>query len=321
MLTYFIKRMGSSVFLMFIVSFVSFSVLMILPGDPVQLMLGMDAPPKAAAVLRAQLGLDKPWYIQYTHWLIGLLQGDLGQSFIYQQSVQSLIVQRLPLTISITLFSLMISLAISLPLGIVSAIKRGKWIDRIIQVFVQIGLAIPNFWIAILLILLFSVYLSLFAPSGYVPLSKGILPHLKSILMPSLSLAFVEAAAMIRMLRASLIDVIDEDYMIFAQTSGVASMPTHIYYAMRNSLVGPLTLLGFQVMGLLSGVVIIENIFALPGIGRLLLIAVEKRDLILVQGLIIFITFSVIMINLIIDILYRVIDPRVQLEKGVEKTA
>lgn len=311
-----LNRLVSALVLMLFVSFLSFVVLMMLPGDPVELMLGMEAPPDVAAELRHQLGLDLPWYVQYGNWLFNLLRGDMGESLTQNGPVWQLIIDRLPLTLSVAFFSIMITLALAIPLGLLAGIKKGSWIDGVIQAFVQLGLAVPSFWIAILFILVFAVMIPIFPPSGYVPLSDGFWPHMKSLLLPSLSMAIVEAAVLIRMIRASLLDVLNQDYMTFAKTKGLSAFHRYIHYALRNSLIGPITLLGLQVMNLISGVIIIENIFALPGLGRLLFVAVGQRDLILVQGLVIFFVFTVIVINLFIDGLYAKLDPRIKLDGG-----
>ncbi|CCQ93974.1 putative peptide transport system permease protein BAB2_1050 [[Clostridium] ultunense Esp] len=311
---YWFHRVRSALLLIVLVSFFSFLVLMMLPGDPVQLMLGMEAPPEVAEELRAQLGFDKPWYVQYGEWIWNLIHGDLGVSILYGQPVSALILERIPLTLSITLLSLALSLLLALPLGIISAVKKGSWADKMIQWLVQIGLAVPNFWVGILFILFFAVHLKILPPSGYTPITEGLIPHLTSILLPCSSLALAEAAVLIRMIRASLLEVLDRDYMTFARTKGLSRFRRYTHYALRNSLIGPITLLGFQVMNLLGGVIVIENIFALPGLGRLLLIAVRQRDLILVQGLVIVLTFTVILINLLLDLLYTLIDPRIKLQ-------
>ncbi|PLR75757.1 hypothetical protein CU633_19355 [Bacillus sp. V3-13] len=318
---YYLNRIASSLLLILFISFFSFLVLMMLPGDPVQLMLGMEAPQEVAEELRAQLGLDKPWYVQYGDWIINSLQGDLGLSFLYGEPVAALIIERIPLTLSITFFSLVLSLLFAIPLGVLAAVRKGAVFDKVIQLYIQAGLAVPSFWIAILLILFVSIKLQLLPPSGYVPISEGLFVHLKSILLPSISLAIVESATMTRLIRTSLLDVLEKDFITFAKAKGLSSFRRNIAYGLRNSLIGPVTLLGLQVIGLIGGVIVIENIFALPGLGRLLLIAVQQRDLILVQGLVIFLTTTVIFINLCIDILYTKLDPRIKLEKGVDKAA
>jgi peptide/nickel transport system permease protein len=315
-MSYIVQRLLSALLLLFVVSFATFGVLMLIPGDPVRLMLGTEASPDLVEKLRQQYGFDRSWYEQYGDWLSSMLRGDMGQSFLYKQSVGQLIWDRIPVTASLTVFAIVISLLIALPLGIGAAIRKGSWLDGLIQALVQLGIAIPNFWIGILLLLSFSVVMPWFPPGSYTPLAEGFFPHVKSLFLPALSLAITEAAVLIRMIRASLIEVLGKDYMTFAHTKGLPNRRKYLSYALRNSLIGPITVLGLQVMSLISGVIIIEQLFTLPGIGRLLLVAVQQRDLMLLQGLVMFITATVIVINFCVDMLYTRIDPRISFERG-----
>lgn len=312
-MNYLAQRLLIAILLIFLVSFASFAVLMFLPGDPVRLMLGTEAPPDLAQALRTQYGLDRPWLVQYLDWLGGMVRGDLGESFIYKQPVTQIIIDRLPMSLSLTIFASMMGLLIALPLGIWAAVKRGSWIDGFIQALVQVWVAVPNFWLGILLLLGFAVMLPLFPPGNSVPISQGLGAHLHSLFLPALTLAIPEAAVLIRMFRASLVEVLNKDFMTFAHTKGLPNRTKYIRYALRNSLIGPVTVIGLQVMNLISGVIIIEQIFNLPGLGRLLLVAVQQRDLFLLQGLVIFITVTVILVNLCVDLLYTRIDPRIKL--------
>ncbi|MEK3733550.1 MULTISPECIES: ABC transporter permease [Paenibacillus] len=319
-MSYLAQRLLIAILLVFLVSFASFAVLMLLPGDPVRLMLGTEAPPHLVEELRAQYGLDRPWLLQYADWLAGAVSGNLGESFIYKMPVTQIIVDRLPMTLSLTIFASLMALLIALPLGIWAAVKRGSWVDGFIQAVVQIWIAIPNFWLGILLLLGFTVMIPLFPPGNFVPISEGLGAHLHSLFLPALTLAIAEAAVLIRMFRASLVEVLNKDFMTFAHTKGLPTRKKYIRYALRNSLIGPITVIGLQVMSLISGVIIIEQIFNLPGLGRLLLIAVQQRDLFLLQGLVIFITVTVILVNLCVDLLYTRIDPRIQLHATKRRT-
>jgi len=311
-----VQRIISAIVLLFVVSFASFGVLMIIPGDPVRLMLGTEASPDIAEKLLQLYGFDRPWYEQYWEWLTNALQGNLGQSFLYNQPVTQLIVDRIPVSASLTILALLISLVIAFPLGIVSAIRKNSFVDTSIQAAVQLAIAVPNFWIGILLLIGFTVLLPWFPPGSFTSLSEGLVPHLRSLFLPALTLAIGESAILIRMIRASYIEVLNKDYMVFAKTKGLSKRKTYLSYGLRNSLIGPITLLGLQVMSLISGVIIIEQLFTLPGVGRLLLVAVQKRDLILLQGIVLFITATVIIINLIVDFLYAKIDPRISVQAG-----
>ncbi|MEF2246872.1 ABC transporter permease [Paenibacillus sp. IITD108] len=320
-MNFFIQRLLSAALLLFIVSFASFGVLMIIPGDPIRLMLGTEASPDLVEELGRQYGFHLPWYERYWNWLIHALQGDLGQSFLYKLPVTALIIDRIPVSASLTALSMLITLIVALPLGIIAAIRKGSLLDKIIQALVQFAIAIPNFWIGILLLIAFSVLLPWFPPGSYKPLSEGLLPHMQSLFLPAVTLAIGEAAVLIRMIRASYIEVLNKDFMVFAHTNGLPKRKTYLQYGLRNSLIGPITMLGLQTMSLISGVIIIEQLFTLPGIGRLLLVAVQQRDLILMQGLVLFITFTVIIINLLVDLLYSIVDPRISFQQRKKVTA
>ncbi|MDE5416271.1 ABC transporter permease [Alkalihalobacterium chitinilyticum] len=313
MVFYILRRLSSSFILIFIVSLITFMVLMWLPGDAVHVMLGTEASHDTAEKLRAHLGLDRPWYLQYGEWLINMFQGDFGNSMLYGQPVQELILERLWISLSLAFYAFILTLIFAFPLGVLAAVKKNSIVDRLIQGSVQVGLAVPAFWFAILLVLVFAVYFPIFPPSGYVPISEGIGPHLKSVLLPSISLAIVEAAVLIRMIRGSLLSVLKEDYITFARTKGLSPFQIYFKYALKKGMIGPLTLMGMQVMSLVSGVIIIENIFAIPGLGRLLLIAVQQRDLMLIQGLVVVMSMIVIIVNLVVDLLYSYMDPRIKL--------
>ncbi|MFA9560312.1 ABC transporter permease [Evansella sp. AB-rgal1] len=215
------KRLVSAVFLILIVSFLSFVVLIFLPGDPVKLMLGTEAPPHVAEELSRQYGFDRPWYEQYGDWFFSFIQGDLGESFLYKQPVSEIIAKRLPMTLSLTLLSIIMAVIIAVPVGVFAAAKKGSLWDSLIQAFVQIGIAVPNFWVGIMFILLFAVMFPLFPPGGYVPLSEGLFAHLKTLFLPALTLALAEAVVLIRMIRASLLEVLEKDYMTFSLTKRI----------------------------------------------------------------------------------------------------
>ncbi|WP_078430507.1 ABC transporter permease [Alkalihalobacterium alkalinitrilicum] len=310
---YILRRLSSSFILIFIVSLITFMVLMWLPGDAVHVMLGTEASHDTAEKLRAHLGLDRLWYLQYGEWLINIFQGDFGTSMLYGQPVQELLLERLWISLSLAFYAFILTLIFAFPLGVLAAVKKNSIVDRLIQGSVQIGLAVPAFWFAILLVLVFAVYFPIFPPSGYLPISEGIGPHLKSVLLPSISLAIVEAAVLIRMIRGSLLSVLKEDYITFARTKGLSPFQIYFKYALKKGMIWPLTLMGMQVMSLVSGVIIIENIFAIPGLGRLLLIAVQQRDLMLIQGVVVVMSMIVIIVNLVVDLLYSYMDPRIKL--------
>lgn len=313
MLRYVGKRGIGAVGLLLIVSFLTFFILHLIPGDAAQIKLGIDGSPEALTEIRRQMGLNQPWYIQYLDWLGNFLTGNFGLSATYGQSVFTLIMQRLPVTLSLIALTMLISVAVALPMGVWSAVKVNGWIDRFSQTFLQTGLAIPSFWAGILLILAFSVYLPIFPPGGYTSYEQGVVPYLQSLFLPALSLAIVEIGILTRMVRVSMLQVLQQDYIRFALSKGISPYRLYIMYGLKNALIAPVTLMGLQISGLLGGAIVIEEVFALPGIGRLLLVAVQQRDIVLLQGITIFVTFAVIVVNFLIDLIYSRLDPRIEL--------
>lgn len=316
MLNFLLRRSISSLVVILTVTVITFFILNWLPGDPALLILGLEANPEQLESLRETLGFYEPWYQQYFSWLFNLIKGDWGQSMIFGEEVLTLVIQRLPVSLSLTIFSVLIALIISFTLGILSAIKKNSWIDLFSRSIMQLGMAIPSFWIALLLMIVFGAWLKVLPTSDFVSPSEGFLPFLKSIILPSLALALAEVGVLIRIVRSSMLTALNEDYMEMAAIRGLPNHIKYVKYALRDALVAPITVLGVQLAKLIAGTVVIESVFSLPGIGRLLLVAVEQRDIILLQGLIIFITIAIVLINLLMDILYSYIDPRIKLDKG-----
>lgn len=313
MLKYVVKRGIGAIGLLLIVSFLTFLILQLIPGDAAQLKLGIEGSPEALEAIRKQMGLDQPWYLRYLYWLTSFLAGNFGQSSIYGQPVRDLILQRLPVTFSLMLLTTLISTAVALPLGVWSAVRVNGWLDRFCSTFLQAGLAVPSFWVAILLILAFSVYLPIFPPGGYTSYTQGVWPYLRSLILPALSLAVIEIAILTRMVRISMLQALRQDYIRFALSKGISPYRLYMRYGLKNALIAPVTLIGLQISGLFGGAIVIEQVFALPGIGRLLLIAVQQRDIVLLQGITLFVTLVVILVNFAIDLIYAKIDPRIEL--------
>ncbi|MHB1653326.1 MAG: ABC transporter permease [Desulfitobacteriaceae bacterium] len=313
MYQYVLKRVLGSISLLFIVSFFTFLVLHLLPGDAAQIKLGLVGSQESLVALRKAMGLDIPWYLQYFHWLRHALQGDLGQSAIYGIPVSELIAQRLPVTLSLMVLTMAMSVTLAFALGTLAAVRENSWIDRISRTVMQLGLAVPPFWVGIVLILLFSLLLPVFPPGGYSPMDAGFFPYLKSLVLPAVSLAFVEVGILLRMVRTSMLQVLRQDYIRFARSKGISPIRLYIKYGLKNAIIAPLTLIGLQLSSLLGGTVVIEEVFALPGLGRLLFTAVQQRDLALLQGATLFVTCSVILVNFLIDLIYAKIDPRIDL--------
>jgi peptide/nickel transport system permease protein len=284
-----------------------FFLIHLIPGDPVEVMLGETASPADKEILRQELGLDQPLLAQYLRFLSGLASGDLGDSLSQQGRVMDLILRRLPATLELTLAAMGIALMISLPLGIVAAVKRHTWMDHTSLLFSLLGLSMPNFWLGPLLIIVFSIDLGWFPVSG-----RGGLGHL---ILPSITLGTAMAAVLTRITRSSLLEVIQEDYIKTARGKGLSEWSVWLKHALRNSLLSVITIVGLQFGSLLAGAIITETIFSWPGLGRLTIHAIQTRDYPLAQGCIMLISVSYLVVNLATDLLYKFADPRITYEK------
>lgn len=280
-----------------------FFLIHLIPGDPVEVMLGETASSADKEALRRELGLDLPPWTQYLRFLTALAQGDLGHSLYEQGGVTELILIRFPATLELTLAAMGVALGIAFPLGIVAAIKKNSWMDRGSLIFSLLGLAMPNFWLGPLLMIVFSIGL------GWLPVSgRGGLAHL---ILPSLTLGMVMASILIRMIRSSLLETIHEDYIQTARAKGLSEWRVWLKHALRNSLLSVITIVGLQFGALLAGSIVTETIFTWPGIGRLTIQAIQTRDYPLVQGCVLVISTTYLFVNLLTDILYRLVDPRI----------
>ena len=312
MLTYILNRFKSAIVVLFVVSIITFFVLMIIPGNPAELILGTDATPEMIKDLHAAMGLDRPLYQQYLSWLLDLLKLNMGKSYVYGESVKVLITRSLPVTISISIFAMVIAVFIAFFFGMISAIKKNSIIDYFSRSIMQLGAAIPSFWIGMVFIVYFGVKLKLFPVSGFVPIEQNFIKFINSIFLPSVVLAIGEVGTLLRIIRSSMLDSLKQDYMDMAKVKGLSGGKIYIKYALRGALTAPLTIIGMQFAKLAGGTVVVETIFALPGLGRLVLTAVEHRDIVLLQGLVMFITSTVIFITLIVDILVMFLNPRIK---------
>jgi peptide/nickel transport system permease protein len=297
-----------------LVSITIFIVLMVIPGDPAQIILGIHATPETLRGLRHQLGLDRPVVTQYLCYMKNLAMGDMGRSIHYDVPICSLIISRLQVTLPLAILSMIFAVLLSIPMGTYSSLHRNRIGDHGIMVFSQIGLAVPAFWAGILLILLFSVTLHWFPAGGFQPWLIDPLRALKSLILPALSLGVVRAAVLTRMTRSSMLEVLGEDYVRTARSKGMPERIVVYKHAFRNAIIPVVTIIGLQAGDLLAGAIIIENVFYLPGIGRLVFEAIGQRDLPVVQGVVLFITTIIVFINFMIDIVYRYLDPRIRYE-------
>jgi peptide/nickel transport system permease protein len=295
-------------------SIVVFAVLEIVPGDPALLMLGMNATPEALATLRGQMGLDQPIPVRYLSWIGGMLMGDFGRSWTYSSPVIDLIVERGIVSLPLAVISLILSTAIAIPVGIFAASRRGRAADAISMGATQVGVAIPNFWFALLLVYVFAVWLRLLPAGGFPGWGAGIWPAFKALIMPAIALALPQAAILARVTRSAMLEVLGEDYIRTARAKGIPRRKVLWRHALRNAMIPVLTILGLQFAFLLAGTIIIENVFYLPGLGRLVFQAITQRDLIVVEGVVMLLVASVVIVNLVVDILYAVVDPRLRVK-------
>ncbi len=291
-------------------SLVVFVVLQVLPGDPAALMLGTGARPDTLAALRHQLGLDAPMWLQYLRWIGGLLHGQLGTSYTYSVPVTELISQRVLVSLPLAIIAIVLSTAIALPVGVLAAARRGRAADAAAMGVAQIGVAIPNFWLGLLLILLFAIRLPWLPASGFPGWEAGVWPALRALILPSLALALPQAAILARVTRAAVIETLGEDFVRTARAKGLPRHAALWRHAVPNALIPVVTLIGLQFSFLLAGTVIIENVFTLPGLGRLVFQAIAQRDLIVVQDLVVLLAGSVILVNFAVDLAAAWIDPR-----------
>ncbi len=294
------------------VSALVFLAIRVLPGDPVLVMAGPDANPEVVARLRQAMGLDRPLSVQYVEWLGGALRGQLGVSLQYDVPVGALIVSRLPVTLPLTALAAFFTLAVALPLGVYAATHARRPGDYVTMVVAQVGLAVPSFWAGLLLILLFSVHLGWFRSGGFEGWTLGFWAAVRSLLLPAVALGLFQGAVLIRATRSSLLEVLGEEYVRTARAKGVSERLVVLKHAFRNALIPVVTVAGLQLGQLLAGSIILESVFALPGLGRLALGAIAARDLPVVQGVTLFVASCIVAINFAVDLSYAWLDPRIR---------
>lgn len=312
MIGYILRRLVALGLTLLAAALVIFVVLEILPGDPAAVTLGLNAAPEALAALRAEMGLDKPAVLRFFIWLGGLVTGDLGQSYTYRVSVLQLITERMAVTLPLALMAIALAMAIGIPLGMLAASRHGRLADAGVMAFAQAGLAIPNFWFGLLLVLVFAVGLGWLPAGGFPGWQAGIGASLKALLMPALALALPQAAIIARVTRSSMLDTLQEDFVRTARAKGLSESTTMRRHALRNALIPVVTILGLQFSVLIAGAIIIENVFALPGLGRLVFQAIAQHDLIVVKDLVMLFAGLAILINFAVELLYGLIDPRLR---------
>jgi peptide/nickel transport system permease protein len=297
-----------------IISILAFLLLSLLPGDPAVIIAGDQASPAAIEHVRQQLGLDRPYVEQITIWLLNLARGNFGSSLILNQSVLSAVGERLPVTLSLAALSLSFTIPVGVFLGSLAAYCRRSWIDTLVMTIALFGVSVPAFWIGILGVVMFSVKLGWVPSSGFVPISQGLGPWFSSIMLPALILSLFQIGFLARMTRSAMLDVLSQDYIRTARAKGMSEWQTVGKHALRNALILIITAAGILLSAAIGGSVVIEQVFALPGIGRMVVQAIMARDYPLVQGTMLILGFAFVIINLVADILYTLADPRVHHE-------
>jgi peptide/nickel transport system permease protein len=283
---------------------VIFLMLEILPGDPAAVTLGLNAAPEALAALRAEMGLDQPAPVRFVRWIGGLVTGDLGLSYTYRVPVAQLIGERMVVTLPLAFMAIGLATLIGVPLGILAASRHGRPTDAAVMVFAQLGLAVPNFWFGLLLVLGFAI--------GFPGWQAGTWVALKSLLMPAFALALPQAAILARVTRSSMLDTLQEDFIRTARAKGLTEQVTMLRHALRNALIPVVTIMGLQFSVLIAGAIIIENVFALPGLGRLVFQSITQHDIIVVKDLVMLFAGLAILVNFAVELLYGLIDPRLR---------
>lgn len=309
---YFIRRLIATLPTLLLVSVMVFVIVHLTPGDPVTFMLGDEASPEVVATLRQRLGLDQPLPVQYGKWLFRAATGDLGRSIRSNMPVAEAILQRIPVSIEVTLIAMLVSLSIAIPAGVLSATRRNSAVDMGATAGALVGVSMPNFLLGFFLIYLLAVKLRLLPPSGWVPLSESLTLNLKSAVMPALTLGAAAAAIVTRMTRSSLLEVLSLDYVRTARAKGLAERHVVMKHAFRNGLIPVVTIVGLQVGHLMGGAIITETLFGLPGMGRLIVDAINTRDYPIVQGVVLFSAVIFVFANLMVDFLYAGLDPRIR---------
>jgi peptide/nickel transport system permease protein len=312
MVALFARRIGSLLLTLLAVSALIFVVMDILPGDPAAIMLGTSASPETLAALRQSLGLDLPLVVRYVNWLGGVFHGDLGQSYTYGVPVAGLMVERLAVTLPLALFAIVLSVVVALPLGVRAAQNRNGPFDILAGLFSHVSIALPGFWVGLLLIILFSTILGWMPAGGFPGWDAGFFAGLKALLLPAIALALPQAGVLTRVTRSAVLEVMNEDYVRTARAKGVGEGKALWRHAVPNAMIPVITILGLQFTFLIAGAVLVENVFSLPGLGRLAYQALSQRDIIVMQDVILFFCALVIVMNFLVDLAYLAIDPRLR---------
>ena len=309
-----LRRLLSAIPVLFIVSLISFGLMRLIPGDPAASIAGPSATPAQIDQLRRDLGLDEPLLMQLLHYYQGLLQGDFGKSLLLGKGVLAATLERLPVTIGLSLYALVLTLLIGVTSGIIAALRQNTWVDQVAMMIAMLGISIPNFFLGLLMIIFFAVKLGWLPSGGYVAFSQDPIGWLRSTTMPAISLALLQAGLLARITRSGMLEVLRQDYVRTARAKGLPERQVILKHALANALIPIVTVVGIIISLLLSGAVVTEALFSLPGMGQLLTQAVLSRDYPMVQGGLLLVTTFLVVVNILVDILYAMIDPRVRYE-------
>lgn len=313
MIGFIMRRFVAMLLVLLVLSFVFWSLMDFIPGDPATVSLGTRATKELIEIRRQAWGLDKPFLVRYWAWLVGVVtRGDFGKSFYLQEPVINIIASKLPITLALASMGLLLSIVIGVPLGIVAAAYRGRWADRVAIIFATLGVSIPGFWLGLNLIFLFAVTLRWLPAGGYVQPNESFSGWLLSSIMPVLAIGLINAGALARMMRGTLLEVLNEMYVTVARAKGVKEGRVLIKHAVRNAMLPVVTIIGLTYASLVGGTVVIETVFSIPGISRALLIAVNKRDSILLTGCVLLVAAIFIVVNLMVDLLYLSLNPKIR---------
>jgi len=309
---YLLRRIGGFAITLFVAALVIFLLLDLLPGDPARFILGINATPEAVAALRSRMGLDAAVHERFINWVLGMLRGDFGTSQTQGLPVASLIAERMAVTLPLSIIAMIVSVIVGLPIGILAAMRRGKPTDSALMVLAQTGVAVPNFWFGMLLTLVFAVTLRWLPTGGFVPWQEDPAAATRALILPGLALALPQASILARVMRTALVDITEQDFIRTARAKGLTKGEAIWRHGVRNAMLPVLTILGLQFAYLIAGTIIVENVFYLPGLGRLIFTAISERDLVLVRGATIVLVLATTATMLVTDVLYAVVDPRLK---------
>ncbi|UXS12211.1 ABC transporter permease [Agrobacterium tumefaciens] len=312
MLVVLIRRLVSLVITLFAVSLIIYVVMGLLPGDPAAIMLGTSASPDTLAALQKQMGLDQPLPLRYLHWLAGVFRGDFGQSYTYGVPVAGLILERLAVTLPLALLAVCLSVAIAIPLGVAAARNRNGALDFAAGLFSHVGIAVPGFWVGLLLIIVFSTTLGWMSSGGFPGWTPSFSAGLMALILPAVALALSQAGVLTRVCRSAVLEVMNEDFVRTARAKGLSERVALWRHAVPNAMIPVITMIGLQFTFLIAGAVLVENVFNLPGLGRLAYQALTQRDIVVMQSVVLFFSALVIIMNFVVDIAYLLIDPRLR---------